>query len=68
MLIENVYTYIILRENFLNELVDFNCKFSSLGTNNIFLYCVSMNDKNIMNSTAKYIYEIMNTFWDLACI
>jgi hypothetical protein len=57
-----------LRENFLNELVDFNCKFSSLGTNNIFLYCVSMNDKNIINSTAKYIYEIMNTFWDLACI
>ena len=59
-----------LRENFLNdhELVDFNCKFSSLGTNNLFLYCVSMNDKNIINSRAKYIYEIMNTFWDLACI
>ena len=57
-----------LRENFLNELVDFNCKFSSLGTNNILLYCVSMNDKNIINSTAKYIYEIMNNFWDLACI
>ena len=44
-----------LRENFLNELVDFNCKFSSLGTNNLFLYCVSMNDKNIINSRAKYI-------------
>ena len=46
----------------------FNCKFSSLDTNNLFLYCVSMNNKNIINSTAKYIYEIMNTFWDLACI
>jgi hypothetical protein len=57
-----------LRENFLNELVDFNCKFTSLGTNNLFLYCVSMNDKNIINSTSKYIYEIMNTFWDVACI
>jgi hypothetical protein len=53
---------------FFKELVDYNCKFSSLGTNNLFLYCVSMNDKNIINSTAKYIYEIMNIFWDLACI
>ena len=57
-----------LRENILNELVDYNSKFSLLGTNNLFLYCVSMNDKNIINPTAKYIYEIMDIFLDLACI
>ncbi len=54
------------RENFLTELVDFNCQFGSLGTNNLFLYCVSMNDKNVIDSTARYIYEIMNNFY--ACI
>ena len=52
-----------LRENFLNELVQINCTFSSLGrTNELFLYCVSMNDNNIIKSTAKYVYEIMKTF------
>ena len=50
------------RENFLYELVDVNCQFGLLGTNNLFLYCVSMNDKNIIDSTARYIYEIMNFF------
>ncbi len=48
------------------ELVDFNCQFGSLDTNNLFLYCVSMNDKNVIDSTARYIYEIMNNFY--ACI
>ncbi len=50
------------QENFLNELVDSNCQFGSLGTNNLFLYYVSTNDKNIIDS----IYEIMNNFY--ACI
>ena len=51
-----------LQENFLNELVQINCKFSPLNrTNELFLYCVSMNDNNI-KSTAKYVYEIMKTF------
>ena len=29
--------------------------------NELFLYCVSMNDENIINPTAKYIYEIIKT-------
>ena len=46
---------------FLKELIDINCNFSSLGSNELFLYCVSMNDENIINPTAKYIYEILKT-------
>ena len=51
-----------LRKQFLKELIDINCNFSSLGSNELFLYCVSMNDENIINPTAKYIYEILKTF------
>ena len=37
-----------LRKQFLKELIDINCNFSSLGLNELFLYCVSMNDENII--------------------
>ena len=51
-----------LKENFLKEILEINSCFSSLGKNDLFLYCISMNDKSLTNCTARYIYELTKIF------
>ena len=53
-----------LKENFLKEILEINSCFSSLGKNDLFLYCISMNDKSLTNCTPRYIYELTKIFSD----
>jgi hypothetical protein len=60
----NNYKLKNFKENFLKEILKINSCFSSLGKNNLFLYCISINDKSLTNCTARYIYQLTKIFSD----
>ena len=53
-----------LRETFSKEILEINSGLSSLGKYELFLYCISMKDNNLINCTARYIYELTKVFDD----
>ena len=58
---------ISLRNDYLNKLIEINSLFSCFKHEDLFIYCISMNDDSILNLTAKYLYDINVIFNDCIC-
>ena len=56
-----------LRNDYLNKLIEINSLFSCFKHEDLFIYCISMNDDSILNLTAKYLYDINVIFNDCIC-